>query len=245
MASASSTQTSTLHLITKNQNLFDNTSPSRTTIIIHACNTQGVWGAGVALEMKRRFPQAYGAYRAFCLEEKAKREERKGKVRQIGKRSRVGDKGEGGEDGNEDQLVGKCMLTFVPPPPLPASTSNPGTTTNTRTPSKLIIANLFTRSMYGPLTPQELSHTNTYTSSLLSATSQSLTALLSGLVDLHTQGILSKDDLQNMELRMPKINSGRFMVEWDLTRRVVEGIIIPRELRDRGWNGEVVVCCLD
>lgn len=175
--------------------------------------------------MKRRFPEAYGAYRAFCLEAK---EKRKGKV------------------GDEDELVGQCMITLVPSPV--ASNPRPGTTTTT---SKIIIANLFTRSTYGPLTPQELDHldslstTNTYTARVFNATRSSLSALLGGLVDLHTQGILNDQDIRSLELRMPKINSGRFMVDWDSTRACVEGVVVPAGLRERGWRGGVVVCCLD
>lgn len=37
------------------------------TLLIHACNTQGSWGAGIALEFKKRYPQAYAMYRTHCL----------------------------------------------------------------------------------------------------------------------------------------------------------------------------------
>ncbi|OCL01305.1 hypothetical protein AOQ84DRAFT_278341, partial [Glonium stellatum] len=37
------------------------------TLLIHACNTQGNWGAGIALEFKKRYPQAYAMYRSHCL----------------------------------------------------------------------------------------------------------------------------------------------------------------------------------
>jgi ADP-ribose 1''-phosphate phosphatase len=36
------------------------------TLLIHACNTRGVWGAGIALAFKKRYPSAYTAHRAFC-----------------------------------------------------------------------------------------------------------------------------------------------------------------------------------
>lgn len=200
--------------------------------------------------MKRRFPEAFGAYRAFCMDAKVKRERR-------------------GSDEDEDELVGKCMLTFVPPSLAPTSTSNSSNenynTASTTTP-KIIIANLFTRSTYGPPTPQELSPskphpnahphpastptptpspTSTYTHHILSVTHTSLTALLTGLLDLHTQGILSTQDISSMELRMPKINSGRFMVEWELVRQCVEGVVVPSGLREVGWEGGVVVCSLE
>lgn len=39
------------------------------TIIIHACNTKGSWGAGIAREFARRFPKAYETYHEICLKE--------------------------------------------------------------------------------------------------------------------------------------------------------------------------------
>lgn len=32
-------------------------------IIVHSCNAQGVMGSGIALEIKKRFPEAYKAYK--------------------------------------------------------------------------------------------------------------------------------------------------------------------------------------
>jgi O-acetyl-ADP-ribose deacetylase (regulator of RNase III) len=32
-------------------------------IIVHGCNNQGVWGAGLALSIKRKYPEAYKLYR--------------------------------------------------------------------------------------------------------------------------------------------------------------------------------------
>lgn len=34
--------------------------------LVHACNLQGKWGAGVALEMRQRFPDAFEVYRYVC-----------------------------------------------------------------------------------------------------------------------------------------------------------------------------------
>ncbi|KAF7317904.1 S5A-REDUCTASE domain-containing protein [Mycena kentingensis (nom. inval.)] len=36
------------------------------TILIHACNTRGSWGAGIAAAFKDRFPAAFGIYNAEC-----------------------------------------------------------------------------------------------------------------------------------------------------------------------------------
>ena len=40
-------------------NVFDAPKPR---VIVHACNGQGVWGAGVAQQMKAHYPNAYAGY---------------------------------------------------------------------------------------------------------------------------------------------------------------------------------------
>ncbi|KAF2473662.1 uncharacterized protein BDR25DRAFT_256475 [Lindgomyces ingoldianus] len=37
------------------------------TLLIHACNTQGSWGAGIAAAFRDRYPNAYLQYRSHCL----------------------------------------------------------------------------------------------------------------------------------------------------------------------------------
>src|SRR5579859_6977248 len=34
--------------------------------LVHACNTQGVWGSGIAVEFKKRFPGAFAHYNRHC-----------------------------------------------------------------------------------------------------------------------------------------------------------------------------------
>lgn len=36
------------------------------TYIMHGCNCQGVMGAGVALQIKKRWPEVYESYRRYC-----------------------------------------------------------------------------------------------------------------------------------------------------------------------------------
>lgn len=36
-------------------------------VLVHACNGQGVWGAGIAAQMKVRFPAAFEKYRLRCV----------------------------------------------------------------------------------------------------------------------------------------------------------------------------------
>lgn len=43
--------------------LFD--APKK-SLLVHACNSLGVWGGGIAVEFKQRFPDAFDDYHAFC-----------------------------------------------------------------------------------------------------------------------------------------------------------------------------------
>ncbi|OAG09792.1 uncharacterized protein CC84DRAFT_1072897, partial [Paraphaeosphaeria sporulosa] len=36
-------------------------------VLVHACNTQGSWGAGIAKEFRRRYPMAFSLYQEHCL----------------------------------------------------------------------------------------------------------------------------------------------------------------------------------
>jgi ADP-ribose 1''-phosphate phosphatase len=38
------------------------------SILVHACNTQGSWGAGIALAFKRNYPTQFEQYKAHCKE---------------------------------------------------------------------------------------------------------------------------------------------------------------------------------
>lgn len=44
-------------------NLFD---APKGELILHACNTQGVWGAGIASTFARLYPDYYKGYKAHC-----------------------------------------------------------------------------------------------------------------------------------------------------------------------------------
>lgn len=58
-------QKSTTHLrvVNKVGDIFD--APPN-TVIIHACNCLGHWGAGIAAAFKTRYPQAYKQHAAYC-----------------------------------------------------------------------------------------------------------------------------------------------------------------------------------
>jgi len=53
-------------MVTKSQiSLFD---APKDSIIIHACNSQGMWGSGIAKEFNERYPESYKEYQMFCKE---------------------------------------------------------------------------------------------------------------------------------------------------------------------------------
>jgi ADP-ribose 1''-phosphate phosphatase len=49
----------------KKMNLFD---APELSILAHACNCRGSWGAGIALEFQKRFPKAHKTYQSACKE---------------------------------------------------------------------------------------------------------------------------------------------------------------------------------
>lgn len=40
--------------------------------LVHACNTQGIWGSGIAAEFKKRFPEGFKEYHKFCTNQLGK-----------------------------------------------------------------------------------------------------------------------------------------------------------------------------
>ncbi|KAH7395373.1 hypothetical protein DE146DRAFT_106290 [Phaeosphaeria sp. MPI-PUGE-AT-0046c] len=49
-------------------------SAAPSTLLIHACNTQGHWGAGIAKAFKTLYPKAFKAHHDFCAKEHGKDE---------------------------------------------------------------------------------------------------------------------------------------------------------------------------
>lgn len=50
-------------VVHKNMSLFN--APEQ-SIIIHACNSQGVWGSGIAKAFKEKYPHSYEEYATYC-----------------------------------------------------------------------------------------------------------------------------------------------------------------------------------
>ncbi|KAK0740517.1 hypothetical protein B0T18DRAFT_418139 [Schizothecium vesticola] len=54
-----------IRLINKTGDIFHSAPPK--TLLIHACNTIGSWGAGIAKAFRKQYPDAYAIYRAHCM----------------------------------------------------------------------------------------------------------------------------------------------------------------------------------
>jgi ADP-ribose 1''-phosphate phosphatase len=67
MAASQSTQPSrTEPIVVYEGDLFEN-APER-CVLVHACNTLGSWGSGIAVAFKSKYPKAYEVYHNTCLE---------------------------------------------------------------------------------------------------------------------------------------------------------------------------------
>lgn len=64
------TKPQSLQLTYHTGNMFADAPPG--TMLVHACNTQGHWGAGIARAFKQLYPQAYTDHNTFCTKHHTK-----------------------------------------------------------------------------------------------------------------------------------------------------------------------------
>lgn len=64
---ATTADSNRLHVIDKIGDLFN--APDN-TVLIHACNCMGSWGAGIAAAFKQKYPNAYKIHNAYCKSKK-------------------------------------------------------------------------------------------------------------------------------------------------------------------------------
>ncbi|KAF1993182.1 hypothetical protein P154DRAFT_527947 [Amniculicola lignicola CBS 123094] len=154
------------------------------TLLIHACNTLGKWGAGIALAFKHIYPSAYKTYYNHCASKPAR---------------------------------GTALLIAPSQPPgqgqAQVQDQDPGTHW---------IGCLFTSAKYGRNKDAE--------DVILRSTGQAMRDLLRSIAEMEKDGFVVGT------VRMCKINSGKFGVEWEATEQVLREIVI-----EEGWRGEVEV----
>lgn len=162
----------TLKLTYHQGDMFENVPKG--CLLVHACNTQGHWGAGIAKAFKDRYPKAYTVHRSFCV-----------------------------KDHNKSNPVHTGTAQLIAP---------------CEAESEHWIGCVFTSAKYGKAKDKP------------EAIVQNTVASVKMLLELVTQA----DDIT--DIRMCKINSGKFGVPWERTSEALEGI----ELKS-GWRGAVEV----
>ncbi|KAG8816937.1 ADP-ribose 1''-phosphate phosphatase [Serendipita sp. 400] len=65
-ASSSTAGVSNPFIVVHEGDLFAKAPQS--SVLVHACNTQGSWGSGIAAAFKAKFPDAYEVYHQVCIE---------------------------------------------------------------------------------------------------------------------------------------------------------------------------------
>jgi ADP-ribose 1''-phosphate phosphatase len=139
-------------------------------LLIHACNTQGHWGAGVAKAFKLKYPKAYADHNKFCTEEHSKSNPvPTGSTQLLAPR-----------DGDKQHWIG-CV---------------------------------FTSAKYGKAKDKP--------AVIISNTVKSMQMLLE---------LVSQVDDDITDIRMCKINSGKFGVPWEKTEEALRSIVMRASWR--------------
>jgi len=141
------------------------------SVLIHACNCGGVWGSGVALEFKKRYPQAFEVYHEECNTPSS--------------------------EFHQKSLLGTALL-------IPPQDEDLTTTTD----EGHWIACLFTSVDYGKRVSSELI--------ILESTKKAMADLQKKMKFWKAKGQEFGD------LWAVRINSGKFGVPWDRTKRILE-----------------------
>ncbi|KAJ4311194.1 ADP-ribose 1''-phosphate phosphatase [Neodidymelliopsis sp. IMI 364377] len=139
-------------------------------LLIHACNTQGHWGAGVAKTFKLTYPKAYADHNKFCT-----KEHRKSNPVPTGSTQLLGPR-----DGDRQHWIG-CV---------------------------------FTSAKYGKAKDKP--------DVIISNTVKSMQMLLE---------LVNQVDDDITDIRMCKINSGKFGVPWEKTEEALQSIVMKGSWR--------------
>ncbi|KAF3003788.1 ADP-ribose 1''-phosphate phosphatase [Curvularia kusanoi] len=134
-------------------------------VLVHACNTQGVWGSGIAKSFKRQYPKAYAFHRDYCTKKHTK-------AKPV-------------ETGTAQLLA-----------PLDEDRQH-------------WIGCVFTSAKYGKNKDKP--------DQILENTNKSIQMLLE---------LISQMGTEPREIRMCKINSGKFGVPWEKTEAIMKGIVL-------------------
>jgi len=144
-------------------------------LLIHACNTQGHWGAGIAKAFKQKYPKAYSTHNKFCAKEHSK---------------------------TQPVPTGSAQLLA------PVDDD-----------SQHWIGCLFTSAKYGKAKDKP--------DVIVRNTAASMKMLLE---------LVMMADGEISEIRMCKINSGKFGVPWEMTEEALKSIALQE-----GWREKIEI----
>ncbi|KAI7155134.1 hypothetical protein KC349_g7173 [Hortaea werneckii] len=219
------------------------------TLLIHACNCEGSWGAGIAKAFKTHYPSAYQTYHAHCTSHTP--EELIGTALLI-------PTPRGGDDDDDDSTQTRSE----------SNRKSKTTTAGNKQPSpseqqhkhQHFIGCLFTSRSKGAKkrdTPSQI----------LDATGSAMRDLLERVAkqDFNNKSTVGGDSsstptnhdedddegkkkVQKVqgaqvveEIRMCKINSGLFNVPWEKTKAVIEGIEVPEATTESDGKSRAVI----
>ena len=184
-----------LRVIESTGDIFD--APPN-TLIIHACNCDGSWGAGIAAAFKKNYPHAFEVHKDHCDEYSTELIESAQLIPPV-------DYHEAAAAGTaEDEETPDDALQFNIP-------------SQSKVPAKHFVGCLFTSRHYGRRkdSPKQI----------LAATAPAMVDLLRK-VNAWNAGAGNGDKIR--EVRMCKINSGLFAVPWAKTKGVLSEIDVAR-----------------
>jgi ADP-ribose 1''-phosphate phosphatase len=181
------------------------------TLLIHACNCDGSWGAGIAAAFKARYPKAYEVHADYCDEYGTALIESAQLIPPVDAFEAEITATATAED--EDEVTPDDALQFN----IPSTTKHNNPSTQNNVPAKHFIGCLFTSRHYGRRRDSP--------SRILSATAPAMVDLLRKVREWNAECEAGEEI---REVRMCKINSGLFAVPWAKTRRVLEEIDVAR-----------------
>ncbi|GAB1734231.1 hypothetical protein NU195Hw_g3462t1 [Hortaea werneckii] len=244
----SNTHTNRLKVVESKGDIF--AAPSN-SLLIHACNCEGSWGAGIAKAFKTHYPSAYEVYHAHCTSHDP--EELIGTALLI-------PSFHGGDDAHDDSTRTRTKSD--------RKTKTTTAENKQSNPSKQqqhkhhhFVGCLFTSRSKGAKKRDSPTQ-------ILEATGSAMRDLLEQVVkqqsdpkstvgedpssstsdDNRGEGDEGKEKEQTAEngqaveeIRMCKVNSGLFNVPWEKTKAVIEGIQVPEVTTDRDGKAKTVI----
>ena len=186
-----------LQIIESTGDIFD--APLN-TLIIHACNCDGSWGAGIAAAFKDRYPKAYMEYVYHCEEFDHSLLDKAQLIPPV-------DAFESGtKDKNKDEGINE-----------PSTSSKDSRQTDGTEVAKHFVGCLYTSRGFGRRRDRP--------ARILQATAPAMVDLLR---KVNAWNAKAEDSEKIGEVRMCKINSGLFAVPWEKTKKVLEEIEVER-----------------